>query len=100
MNDSERKKSGRVPLRGPPAVFSRHCFSRYTRFGRRATHNARMKKNSIQLLNVRIVNVHQMNANTGMDGAGNLRFESCLCPRLYDEIFPRKRVSVRNDEIL
>lgn len=74
-------------------------FPANARFGRRATHNARIK-NSIQLLNVRIVNVHQMNANTGMDGAGNLRFESCLCPRLYDEIFPRKRVSVRNDEIL
>lgn len=75
-------------------------FPANARFGRRATHNARMKKNSIQLLNVRIVNVHQMNANTGMDGAGNLHFESCLRPRLYDEIFPRKRVSVRNDEIL
>lgn len=36
----------------------------------------------------------------GYGGAGNLRFDSCLCPRLYDEIFPRKRVSVRNDEIL
>lgn len=46
------------------------------------------------------MNVQKMNANTGMDGAGNLRFESCLCPRLYDEIFPRKRVGVRNDEIL
>ena len=33
------------------------------------------------------MNVQKMNANTGMEGAGNLRFESCLCQRLYDEIF-------------
>ena len=62
-------------------------FPANARFGRRATHNARMKKNSIQLLNVRIVNVHQMNANTGMDGAGNLHFESCLRSAFMTKFF-------------